>query len=76
VVDAKVGSAGGVLGQTVVVAAVVVVVVVAISVAASCCSWRRGVMLMRYWSGDGDLWYWDWVEVSSFGGVGGLLIFS
>jgi hypothetical protein len=69
------GGAGGVAGRTVVVAAVVVVDVVAISVAAGCCSWRRGVMLRRYWSGDGDLRYQGPVEVSSFGGVGGLLIF-
>jgi hypothetical protein len=70
------GIAGGVAGRTVVVAAVVVVDVVAISVAVGCCSWRKGVMLERYWSGDGDLRYWGPVEVSSFGGVGGLLIFS
>jgi hypothetical protein len=76
VVGAMVGSAGGVLGRTVVVAAVVVVVVVAISVADGCFSWQRVVMLTRYWSGDGDLRYWVLVEVSSFGGVGGLLIFS
>jgi hypothetical protein len=73
---ALVGSAGGVPGQTVVVAAVVIIVVVAIFVAVGCCSWRRSVMLMRYWSGDGDLRYWAPVRVSSFGGVGGLLIFS
>jgi hypothetical protein len=76
VAGAMVGSVGGVPGRTVVVAAVVVVVVVAISVADGCCSWRRVVMLTRYWSGDGDLQYRGWVEVSSFGGVGGLLIFS
>jgi hypothetical protein len=71
-----VGSVGGLPGRTVVVAAVVVVVIVAISVVANCCSWRRVVMLTRYWSGDGDLRYWGRVGVSSFGGVGGLLIFS
>jgi hypothetical protein len=71
-----VGSAGGVLGWTVVVAAVVVVVVVAISVGDGCCSWRIVAKLRRYWSGDGDLRYQGWVEESSFGGVGGLLIFS
>ena len=75
-VDVLVGSAGGVPGLTVVVAAVVVVVVVAISAAVGCCSWRRVVTLTRYWSGDGDLQYRAPVEVSSFGGVGGLLIFS
>jgi hypothetical protein len=75
-VTVVVGSAGGVPGRTVVVAAVVVVVIVAISVTVSCCSWRIVVMLMRYWSGDGDLQYRDQVEVSSFGGVGGLLMFS
>jgi hypothetical protein len=69
------GAAGGVAGQIVVVAAVVVVDIVAISVAVGCCSWRRGAMLKQYWSGDGDLWYRGPVEVSSFGGVGGLLIF-
>jgi hypothetical protein len=76
VVGAMVGSAGGVPGWTVVVAAVVVIVIVAISVVDGCCSWRRVVMLTRYWSGDGDLWYQFPVEVSLFGGVGGLLIFS
>jgi hypothetical protein len=40
VVDAMVGSAGGVPGRTVVIAAVVVVVVVTISVGGDCCSWR------------------------------------
>jgi hypothetical protein len=70
------GGAGGVVGQTVVVAAVVVVDVVAISAAVGCCSWRKGLMLERYVSGDGDLRYWGPVEVFSFGGVGGLLIFS
>jgi hypothetical protein len=76
VVDAMVGSAGGVPGWTVVVAAVVVVVIVAISVGDNCCSWRIIAKLTRYWSGDGDLWYRDRVEVSSFSDVGGLLIFS
>jgi hypothetical protein len=76
VVDAMVGSAGGVPDRTVVVAAVVVAVVVAIFVGDDCCSWRIVAKLTRYWSGDGDLRYWDRVEVSSFGGVGGLLIFS
>ena len=76
VAGAMAGSAGGVVRRTVVVAAVVVVVVVAISGAVGCCSWRRVVTLMRYWSGDEDLWYRAQVEVSSFGGVGGLLIFS
>jgi hypothetical protein len=75
-VDAMVGSVGGVLGRTVVVAAVVVVVVVTISVGGSCCSWRIVVKLTRYWSGDGDLWYRGQVKVSLTGGVGGLLIFS
>jgi hypothetical protein len=70
------GSAGGVLGRTVVVAAVVVVVVVAISVGDDCCSWRIVAKLTRYWSGDGDLRYQGRAEVSLFGGVGGLLIFS
>jgi hypothetical protein len=70
-----VGSAGGVLGRTVVVAAVVVVVVVAISDGGGCCSWQIVVKLVRYWSGDGDRRYRGWVEESSFGGVGGLLIF-
>jgi hypothetical protein len=70
------GTAGGVAGRTVVVAAIVVVDVVAISVAVDCCSWRKGVMLVRYWSGDGDLWYRGPEKVFSFGGVGGLLIFS
>ena len=70
-----VGSAGGVLARTVVVAAVVIVVVVAISGVVGCCSWRRVAMLMRYWSGDGDLRYRALVEVFSSGGVGGLLIF-
>jgi hypothetical protein len=70
-----VGSAGGVLGRTVVVAAVVVVVVVAISDGGGCCSSRRVVKLMRYWSGDGDRRYRGWEE-SLFGGVGGRLIFS
>jgi hypothetical protein len=55
VVDAIVGSAGGVPGRTVVVAAVVVVVIVAISVGDDCCSWRIVAKLMQYWSGDGDL---------------------
>jgi hypothetical protein len=68
--------AGGVVGRTVVVAAVVVVDVVTISAAVSCCSWRTVAKLTQYWSGDGDRRYWDRVEVSSFGGVGGLLIFS
>jgi hypothetical protein len=71
-----VGTASGVLGRTVVVAAVVVVVVVAIFGVVGCCSWRRVEMLMRYWSGDGDLRYRAPVGVSLFGGVGGLLIFS
>jgi hypothetical protein len=71
-----VGSAGGVLGRTVVVAAVVVVVVVVISDGDGCCSWRVVAKLMRYWSGDGDRRYQDWVAESSFGGVGGRLIFS
>jgi peptidoglycan/LPS O-acetylase OafA/YrhL len=75
VVGVVVGIAGGVPGLTVVVAAVVIVVVVAISVAVGCCSWRIVAKLMQYWSGDGDLRYWDRVEVFSFGGVGGLLIF-
>jgi hypothetical protein len=75
VVDVLVGSAGGVPGLTVVVAAVVVVVVVAISVEDDCCSWRIVAKLTRYWSGDGDRRYRARVEVSSFGGVGGLLIF-
>jgi hypothetical protein len=70
------GGAGGVVGQTVVVAAVVVVDVVAISAAVGCCSWQKGLMLRRYGSGDGDLRYRGPVVVSSFGGVGGLLIFS
>ena len=70
------GTAGGVAGRTVVVAAVVVVDVVAISAVVGCCSWQKGVMLERYWYGDGDLRYRGPVEVSSFGGVGGLLIFS
>jgi hypothetical protein len=69
------GGAGGVVGRTVVVAAVVVVDIVAISAVVSCCSWRKGLMLERYGSGDGDLQYRGPVEVSSFGGVGGLLIF-
>jgi peptidoglycan/LPS O-acetylase OafA/YrhL len=84
VVSVVVGFVGGVPGLTVVVAAVVVVVVVAISVAVvvaisvavSCCSWRVVAKLTRYWSDDGDLRYQGRVEVSSFGGVGGLLIFS
>jgi hypothetical protein len=71
-----VGSAGGVLGRTVVVSAVVIVVVVAISDGGGCCSSRRVVKLMRYWSGDGDRQYRGWEEESSFGGVGGRLIFS
>jgi hypothetical protein len=71
-----VGSAGGVLGRTVVVAAVVVVVVVAISDGGGCCSSIGVAMLMRYWSGDGDRRYRGWEEESSFGGVGGWLIFS
>jgi hypothetical protein len=74
-VDAA-GAAGGIAGRTVVVAAVVVVDVVAISVAVGCCSWQKGVMLVQYWSGDGDLRYQGLEKVSSFGGVGGLLIFS
>jgi hypothetical protein len=65
-----------VLGQTVVVAAVVVVVEVAISGVVDCCPWQRVATLTRYWSGDGDLRYQAPVEVFSFGGVGGLLIFS
>ena len=69
-------AAGGIVGRTVVVAAVVVVDVVAISAVVGCCSWQKGVMLERYWSGDGDLRYRGPVEVSLFGGVGGLLIFS
>jgi hypothetical protein len=76
VLSVGVAETGGVLGRTVVVAAVVVVVIVAISVAVCCCSWRRAVMLTQYWSGDRDLRYWVLVEVSLFGGVGGLLIFS
>jgi hypothetical protein len=78
VAGAKVGSAGGVPGWTVVVAAVVVVVVVAMSVAVGCCSWRRVVMLTQYWSGDGDLGGRGrgQAKTPSFGGVGGLLIFS
>ena len=75
-VDAMVGSAGGVPGRTVVIAAVVVVVVVTISVGGDCCSWRIVAKLTRYWSGDGDHQYRDWVAESSFGGVGGWLIFS
>jgi hypothetical protein len=70
------GVAGGVAGRTVVIAAVVVVDVVVISAAVGCCSWQKGLMLERYESGDGDLRYRGPVEVSSFGGVGGLLIFS
>jgi hypothetical protein len=75
-VDVVVGSAGRVPGWTVVVAAVVVVDIVTISVGGGCCSWRIVAKLTRYWSGDGDRRYWDWVEGSSFGGVGGWLIFS
>jgi hypothetical protein len=74
-VDAT-GTADEVTGRTVVVAAVVVVDVVAILVAVSCCSWRRVVMLVRYWSGDGDLGGRVEAKTPSFGGVGGLLIFS
>jgi hypothetical protein len=74
--DAMVGSVGGVLGRTVVVAAVVIVVVVAIYVGDGCCFWRIVAKLTRYWSGDGDRRYQGWVEESSFGGVGGWLIFS
>jgi hypothetical protein len=74
-VDVVVGSTGGVPGRTVVVAAVVVVDVVAISLGGGCCSCRIVAKLMRYWSGDGDCRYWDWVAESSFGGVGGRLIF-
>jgi hypothetical protein len=70
-----VGTAGGVPGRTVVVAAVVVVVVVAILDVVSCCSWRRVEKLTQYWSGDGDLRYRVPVDVFSFGGVGGLLMF-
>jgi hypothetical protein len=73
-VDAA-GTAGGVAGRTVVVAAVVIVDVVTISVEVGCCSWLKGLMLERYRSGVRDLWYWGSVEVFSFGGVGGLLIF-
>ena len=75
-VDAMVGSAGRVPGQTVVVAAVVVVVVVAIFDGDGCCSSIGVAKLMRYWSGDGDHRYRGWVVESSFGGVGGRLIFS
>jgi hypothetical protein len=71
-----VGSAGGVLGRTVVVVAVVVVVVVAIFDGGGCCSLRGVAKLMQYWSGDGDRRYRGWEEESSFGGVGGWLIFS
>jgi hypothetical protein len=71
-----VGAAGGVPGRTVVVAAVVIVVVVTIFDAVGCCSWRRVETLTQYWSGDGDLWYRVPVGEFSFGGVGGLLIFS
>ena len=71
-----VGSAGGVLGWTVVVAAVVVVVVAVISDGGSCCSSIGVAKLMQYWSGDGDHQYRGWEEESSFGGVGGQLIFS
>jgi hypothetical protein len=70
------GSAGGVLGRTVVVAAVVVVVVDAIFDGDSCCSCRIVAKLTRYWSGDGDRRYRGWEAESSFGGVGGRLIFS
>jgi hypothetical protein len=75
-VDVVVGSAGGVPGRTVVVAAIVVVDVVAISVGGGCCSCKIVAKLTRYWSGDGDHQYRDWVAESSFGGVGGWLIFS
>jgi hypothetical protein len=75
-VGGAVGFAGGVPGRTVVVAAVVVVDVVAIFVGGSCCSCKRVAKLTRYWSGDGDRRYRDWVVESSFGGVGGRLIFS
>jgi hypothetical protein len=71
-----VGSAGGVLGWTVVVAAVVVVVVAVISDGGGCCSSIGVAKLMQYWSGDGDRQYRGWEEESSFGGVGGQLIFS
>jgi hypothetical protein len=71
-----VGSAGGVLGWTVVVAAVVVVVVAVISDGGGCCSSIGVAKLMRYWSGDGDRRYRGWEEESLFGGVGGQLIFS
>jgi hypothetical protein len=70
-----VGSAGGVLGRTVVVAAVVEVVIVAIFDRGGCCSSIGVAMLMRYWSGDGDCRYQAWEEESLFGGVGGQLIF-
>jgi hypothetical protein len=65
-----------VLGLTVVVAAVVVVDVVAISAGGGCCSCKIVVKLTLYWSGDGDHRYQDWEVGSSFGGVGGRLIFS
>jgi hypothetical protein len=74
--DAMVGSAGGVLGRTVVVAAVGVVVVPAISDGGGCCSSIGVAKLMRYWFDDGDCRYRGWEEESSFGGVGGQLIFS
>jgi hypothetical protein len=47
-----VGSAGGVLGQTVVVAAIVIVVINTISDGDGCCSCRIVAKLTRYWSGD------------------------
>jgi hypothetical protein len=70
------GAAGGESGRTNTVAVAVVVAVDAIFVAGGCCSCRIEVKLTRYGSGDRDRRYRDWVVGSSFGGVGGLLIFS
>jgi len=70
------GAAGGESGRTNTVAVAVVAVVDAILVVGGCCSCRIGVKLVRYGSGDGDRRYRGWVVESSFGGVGGLLIFS
>jgi hypothetical protein len=70
------GAAGGESSRTNTVAVAVVAVIDTILVVVGCCSCRIGAKLTRYESGDGDRRYRGWVVESSFGGVGGLLIFS
>jgi hypothetical protein len=70
------GAAGGESGWISTVAVAVVAVVDAISDVVGCCSCRIEAKLTRYGSGDGDRWYRGPLSGFSFGGVGGLLIFS